>query len=449
MPAFNFNFSADLACYSLSLNQQNVSNNHLNKKISDSSFLTSGHSTSHSPSSNLNSISNSNSNSTSKLDLLIHTATNTSNNTPYSNNSSPLSSQIPLNPVKTAPLSTSLDILCLHAQNELNSHFVKNESQSSSNKLVKNISTNNKGNTANKVKLEKNIKSKDISPKENNSNITKGGKITKERVRKSKKETPSSSSSSSSVSSSSSFSSSSSASNIAIKLASPSIHTKRQRSGPSCDCCRSRKIKCDSEIFILSTLSNIPSSSNNSTTTTVDEKHNSHIAHCKYISTDLLSNYQYYKIIKDEEHSLNNKLTSFNYLQFKPCSACLSKNLNCSFSKGFTRNDIVKFNKSEKFPTILNNRIDDHSLPTPSPSIQSPIDSDIDIDENDQKLNKLKQQEHVKDETIENEPLIKERKSSKKTSCKTCRFKKIKCVKINNNDFCQYCQKKNIVCLFE
>lgn len=43
----------------------------------------------------------------------------------------------------------------------------------------------------------------------------------------------------------------------------------------------------------------------------------------------------------------------------------------------------------------------------------------------------------------------KERKFSKKTSCKTCRFKKIKCVKIDGSDKCVYCNKKNISCLFE
>jgi hypothetical protein len=145
---------------------------------------------------------------------------------------------------------------------------------------------------------------------------------------------------------------------LAIKLASPSTHTKRQRSGPSCDCCRSRKIKCDSEIFILSALDSINLEDN-----LVPTSINSHIAYCEFISSNPDSGYQYYKIIKDEEHALNNKLTSFNYLQFKPCSACITKNLKCCFSKGFTRNDIIKFNKTEK----LNN----NSIPNQS-SISSP-----------------------------------------------------------------------------
>lgn len=63
---------------------------------------------------------------------------------------------------------------------------------------------------------------------------------------------------------------------------------------------------------------------------------------------------------------------------------------------------------------------------------------------------KLSKSTELKDKEKEKEKeLEKERKSSKKTSCKTCRFKKIKCVKIDGSDRCVYCNKKSICCLFE
>ncbi|CAI8491358.1 unnamed protein product [Pichia kudriavzevii] len=308
--------------------------------------------------------------------------------------------------------------------------------------------------------------------------------------------------------------SSASASNhLAIKLASPSNHSKRQRSGPSCDCCRSRKIKCDSEIFILSTLDSISGDAE----TRTDQLPNSDIAHCEFISLNPNTGYQYYKIIKDEEHDLNNRLTSFNYLQFKPCSACTTKNLKCSFSKGFTRNDIIKFNKSEKsmnsivtpanstlstsastpIPSNLpsssnsgsgsdrsspttpllkqestNPRKLKHSLRTPSPtpaSTPTPNSSlDLPSDYNNSKSTTTASSASASLSLQASSTSLASSslsaavaatsssftaptagKSSKKTSCNTCRFKKIKCVKVENADNCGYCQKKNIKCRFD
>lgn len=270
----------------------------------------------------------------------------------------------------------------------------------------------------------------------------------------------------------------------AIKLASPSNNTKRQRSGPSCDCCRSRKIKCDSEIFIMSDLSNeeIVNSSKDQQPSEV----NSFIAHCEFVSFNESTGYQYYKIFKDGDHSLNNnnKLNSFSYLQFKPCSACTSKNLKCCFSKGFTRNDIIRFNKHERkslkstssattttttatvsdtAPSSINGVSSTSSPNSSSPnSASTSTTSLVNQDEPQVKLEGAEfdntldlptpsptpsNQTNLQDQMIT--PPQSERKSNKKTSCKTCRSKKIKCVKTEGSNVCVHCIKKSQGCDFE
>ncbi|GMM28412.1 Sut2 protein [Martiniozyma asiatica (nom. inval.)] len=236
----------------------------------------------------------------------------------------------------------------------------------------------------------------------------------------------------------------------AIKLASPSTNTKRQRSGPSCDCCRARKIKCDSEIFIMSELG-----AQNSKENIIPKDINSHIAHCEFVSMNPVSGYQYYKIIKDGEHSLNTKLTTFSFLQFKPCSACSAKNLKCCFSKGFTRNDIIRFNKHERLANaqyqknsndslILSsvNESSSSSLPTPSPTPAININSQPVV------VNGIPIPNAITASSVLNGEYD-ERKSNKKTSCKTCRVKKIKCVKLEGSQVCVHCIKKAQGCVFE
>lgn len=468
----------------------------------------------------------------SKLDVLIQTAT-----------SADLDSFVP----KKRKYSSSLEYLCDQAEKELNS----------SSGSLSSVSSTDSSHGPNSSNLTKRLNPGAPAP------VTKKNKKSAQSKRNSNPKATSKMSAPAlyaSASTSGSAASSASLSNhLAIKLASPSTHTKRQRSGPSCDCCRSRKIKCDSEIFILSSLD-----STNLEKNTVPEVINSHIAHCQFISTNLSSGYQYYKIIKDEEHALNNKLTSFNYLQFKPCSACITKNLKCCFSKGFTRNDIIKFNKFEKLngnnnssgstkatvPTIttpdnntpvasLTNSISENNsiLPSPATSIPtsppsqvsqyplsdptfisnknynsnnnsnnddddtknttsslgktdfgslpsftkttslptpSPTPASINLESNNYLIKKnsnisaaltLKSNQNLdskssimKDIKLKDVNIgvdikeikgTKEKKSSKKTSCKTCRFKKIKCVKVDGSDSCVYCNKKSVDCFFE
>ncbi|KAH3668691.1 hypothetical protein OGAPHI_002445 [Ogataea philodendri] len=191
-----------------------------------------------------------------------------------------------------------------------------------------------------------------------------------------------------------------------IKLASPSTASKRQRSGPSCDCCRSRKIKCDSEIFVLADLPKI---------TSQVPPQVSEIANCNFLYEDE-HRYQYFQIDTDQYQNqrFNSKLSQFKYLKFRPCSACSSKKLTCCFSKGFTRNDIIKFNKSERM----------HHTP---------------------------EREDVKEDPVF--PIVMDTnfgKHPKKTSCNTCRYKKIKCIKLegSSSSDCVSCAKKHLECAY-
>ncbi|GME82808.1 unnamed protein product [Ambrosiozyma monospora] len=292
-----------------------------------------------------------------------------------------------------------------------------------------------------------------------------------------------------------------------IKLASPSNATKRQRSGPSCDCCRSRKIKCDSEITIISQLPNmyLNLTSEESDASSVDSS-SSKIAHCKFISRD--GDYQYFRIVKDEVASASSsalnsaaaaKLGSFDYLKFKPCSACNGKNLQCCFSKGFTRNDIIKFNKSEKLHRALSpplgSNTDLHlhnqspqqsqsqpqltypsthssiSSPTtttsnilaPSPvtpsmpvsslqqpaSITSSNSLPIQISATSTSTTSTKTPRSHSHSHSQRHGSTSSSRQSKKTSCKSCRYKKIKCMKVDGSEVCLSCSKKHISCEFE
>ncbi|KAG7811106.1 hypothetical protein KL921_002734 [Ogataea angusta] len=190
-----------------------------------------------------------------------------------------------------------------------------------------------------------------------------------------------------------------------IKLASPSTASKRQRSGPSCDCCRARKIKCDSEIFVLAELPKTRSAA---------APRGSEIASCKFLYEDE-HRYQYFEIDTSQYQNqrFNTKLSQFRYLKFKPCSACSSKKLACCFSKGFTRNDIIKFNKSERM----------HQTP---------------------------EKDEPKDEVSLPAVMGSYAKHPKKTSCNTCRFKKIKCIKLEDNPSsdCLSCSKKHLECAY-
>ncbi|KAG5418486.1 SUT1 [Candida metapsilosis] len=110
---------------------------------------------------------------------------------------------------------------------------------------------------------------------------------------------------------------------------SSSTNKRRQRLGPSCDSCRARKVKCNAEITILS-----PS------TTTLASTYN-------------LTSHQLDLLTKNNKLSMNGgdfQLLYVNekYIHFKPCHSCEGKGIDCCFSQGFTKEDILSNKKKSK-----------------------------------------------------------------------------------------------------
>lgn len=151
-------------------------------------------------------------------------------------------------------------------------------------------------------------------------------------------------------------------------LPSPTPKSKRrQRLGPSCDCCRKRKVKCDATIFVL-----------DNDFSELSESQSSSLIQGEQI---LIAGFIF--------------LISFGKLiKFKPCTSCKSKNLDCIFSKGFTKDDLIK--------------------------------------KNNVKMKKIVKRKEI---------------GLRKSSCINCRKRKVKCVAGSNG--CSGCEKKGVVCEFE
>lgn len=155
---------------------------------------------------------------------------------------------------------------------------------------------------------------------------------------------------------------------------------RRQRLGPSCDNCRVRKVKCNAEIIVLSNdYTKYDLKQFNLTT----EQHE-----------DLIGSNPVYL---NEDHSWELIVSNEKLIKFKPCKSCHGKKLECKFSKGFTKEDILINKKNLKFRIDKNKKIVDNS---------------------------------------------------RKSSCFNCRKRKIKCSINNQNDKCDNCFKRNSQCNF-
>lgn len=126
---------------------------------------------------------------------------------------------------------------------------------------------------------------------------------------------------------------------------SSSSNNKRQRSGPSCDKCRMKKIKCNADVRILYQSSKLLKIEFlHFQISSIDEliklcsKYNIDYSK-KLADTDIENLINIGKIIKHFD----------KIIFFKSCTSCSKKNKNlinkqntqqCSFSKGFTRQDI-------------------------------------------------------------------------------------------------------------
>lgn len=180
-------------------------------------------------------------------------------------------------------------------------------------------------------------------------------------------------------------------SNTDISLIPP--RKRRQRLGPSCDSCRSRKVKCNADITVL-----LKKFTEEDCT--------------KFVTSHLLP-----ALIKNQNVDIGNNtsiiISNDKLIRFQQCNSCTIKNIKCCFSNGFTKEDI-SINSKKK-------------LSTTSSTIQSSASS----------LNRAKITK------------IKTPNSSRKFSCISCRRKKIKCVFDKQLNKCESCSKKNHNCEFD
>lgn len=184
---------------------------------------------------------------------------------------------------------------------------------------------------------------------------------------------------------------------------------RRQRLGPSCDSCRARKVKCNAEIEVLCKIEDNTIPMDNET--------------MRRFSKTEIDDLVFNDIPIVYDNSTNIIKTNNKIIKFKRCSSCVSKHSSCYFSKGFTKEDIMinkkSFNGVETSPIV---KI-----------------------ENASNCKKSKASKIVKKKaTVPNGPT-----NSRKSSCTSCRKRKVKCVYNNILLKCEGCYKKNHECSFE
>lgn len=103
--------------------------------------------------------------------------------------------------------------------------------------------------------------------------------------------------------------------------------SKRQRVGPSCDLCRSKKIKCDAHVEIMELDVDSEKLKMNKKFEIQDKPIINKYLHPSEIEEDFKLVYSNEKIIK-----------------FKSCSYCLAKGKPCVYKRGYTKDDILRYN---------------------------------------------------------------------------------------------------------
>ncbi|PSK39307.1 hypothetical protein C7M61_001915 [Candidozyma pseudohaemuli] len=181
------------------------------------------------------------------------------------------------------------------------------------------------------------------------------------------------------------------------QLASSDLSEKkrRQRLGPSCDSCRARKVKCNAEVVLLSR--NVDEEEAEEMTG-LDET-----ARSKLLSGDAIPLGESFSLVVS-----NGKL-----VKFRPCSSCATRELECCFSKGFTKEDIVHSKRSSLLSAVGSVSV------LSSPKAPSKIKKRLEV-----------------------------AASARKSSCAACRKRKVKCVMNVKLNKCVGCVKKDSECSF-
>lgn len=170
---------------------------------------------------------------------------------------------------------------------------------------------------------------------------------------------------------------------------------RRQRLGPSCDSCRARKVKCNAEVVLLSR--------------SIDEEEAEEMAGLDEAARS--------KLLGGEAVSLGDGfslvVSNGKLVKFRPCSSCSTRELDCCFSKGFTKEDIMHSKRS---------------------SLLSAVGS-ISVNSSPKAPAKIKKRLEVA-------------ASARKSSCAACRKRKVKCVMNVKLNKCVGCVKKDLECSF-
>ncbi|KAK6463800.1 hypothetical protein DFJ63DRAFT_335315 [Scheffersomyces coipomensis] len=265
-----------------------------------------------------------------------------------------------------------------------------------------------------------------------------------------------------------------------------STNKRRQRLGPSCDSCRLRKVKCNAEIIILAK-------------SMEDINQNQLIYQYNLSSVELERLLNQSQVITKVDQVDNNEeihllISNSKLIKYKFCNSCNSKGLNCCFSKGFTKEDIMVNNKKSN----TNANISSSNNVTTIPIITSPVikkEKPIKIAKKVNSSPVINNTKTISSLTaaltksltesspitniinhLEPQPIIEEKavlipashsptissiltdnnsnqssnnNTTRKSSCISCRKRKVKCVYSSVLNKCEGCYKKNHDCKFD
>ncbi|CUM68348.1 uncharacterized protein PRCAT00006070001 [Priceomyces carsonii] len=170
---------------------------------------------------------------------------------------------------------------------------------------------------------------------------------------------------------------------------------RRQRLGPSCDACRSRKVKCTAEVTVVARSLQLEQQT------------------IEGITDDHLKRLVWNKETVELDDGAQLVIANDKIIKFKGCKSCRAKGLECHFSKGYTKEDMMGHKK----------------ICAPVAKVVAP----------DLKQNKVSKKKHT-GTTGSN---------SRKSSCVACRRRKVRCSFNKLLNKCEGCYKKNYDCEYD
>lgn len=173
---------------------------------------------------------------------------------------------------------------------------------------------------------------------------------------------------------------------------------RRQRLGPSCDNCRSRKVKCDADVVLLSRT--FPQGEEPAEYAVLSAAQKHAVAAGRAVHT---------------AHGFAVVLSNSKLIKYKCCLSCGGKGLECGFSKGFTKEDIGHGKRGPDAAVVEKKRALPVRVTKPGAGAGS----------------------------------CSAAPNSRKSLCMACRKRKVKCVMNTRLNRCAGCIKKDCVCSLE